>query len=143
MRDDSANKGGKPSSITPYNTPSDTKLTVLTVLGDCLEESTNLVILGHVGSQTSCHPLINHLDLMGTSLIACPSSCFETILQTASSAGSVNADKLSLAGKKHLETTVVFHVLLGDKMTLSMGILEGNTGKLKNYLIITMECICA
>ena len=51
----------------------------------------------------------------------------------------INTNKLPLASKKCLVTTVVFHTLLGDKMTLSGGILEGHTCKLKNNLIIMAE----
>ncbi len=46
------------------NSVSDTELTVLAVLGGCLEESTDLVLLGHAGCQTGRRPLVNHLDLM-------------------------------------------------------------------------------
>ena len=53
----------------------------------------------------------------------------------------INTNNLPLASKKHLVTTVVFHTLLADKMTLSGGILEGYTSKLKNNFIITMEHI--
>ena len=54
---------------------------------------------------------------------------------------SINTDKFPLASKKRLVTTVVFCTLLGDKMTLSGGILEDNMGKLKNNLIVPTKCI--
>ena len=147
MRNDSANQGGEPGSVTLDNTLSDTKLTVLAVLGDCLEESTNLVLLGHVGSQTGRGPLINHLDLMVkflAVLVPVPAPGLPLVLhlldclvgQVAFLSCSVNANKMSLASKKCLVTTVVLSTLLGDKMTLSGGILEGDKGKLENNLII-------
>ena len=48
----------------------------------------------------------------------------------------INTNESPLASKKCLATTVVFSTLLGDKVTLSGEILEGDTGKLENNLII-------
>ena len=136
MRDDSANQG-RDLSVTFSNTPSDTELTILAVLGDCLKEITNLVLLGHAGSQTSCRPLVNHLDLTVeflTVLVTVPVPGPPIILhlldrlsgQVSFLLCSDNANKLSLAS-------------IGDKITLSRGILESDMGNLKNNLIITAK----
>ena len=86
-----------------------------------------------MGSQTSCHPLINHLDLMIkllAVLVPVPIwdfpfySIFWIVWRAfALLLCSVNAKKLSLASKKHLATTMVLPTILGVKMTLSRGIL--------------------
>ena len=61
--------------------------------------------------------------------------------QVAFLSRSINTNKWPLASKKCFETTVVFCTLLGDKMALTRGILEGNTGKLENNLVVMMEHI--
>ena len=105
-----------------------------------------------MGSQTSSHSLINHLDLTVkflTVLVPVPILGLPFVLhlvdclagKVAFLSSSVDADKLSLASKKCFATTVVLGTLLGDKMTLSRGILEGHTCKLKDNLIITAKCV--
>ncbi len=126
MKDDSANQGEKPLSIILNNSLSDSKLAILVVLGDCFEESTNCVLLEHLGSQTSYHPLINHLDLMVkllTVLVSVPTLGLPFVLQildhlsgqVAFLSCGTNADKLSLSSNKCLATTV-FVPFLGTKL---------------------------
>jgi hypothetical protein len=56
-------------------------------------------------------------------------------------AGCVNSDKLTLAGKESLSTTMVSGTFPGDKMAHTGRVLERYTGKLKNNLVVLSKRI--
>ena len=62
--------------------------------------------------------------------------------QIALLAGSVDAHKLSLAGKVSLIATLESLALLGYKLPLTWGIFESNTHELENDDIIMLEQVC-
>jgi hypothetical protein len=64
MRDDVANQGGKPRPVTLNDALGDQQLAVLAVLGDRLEERTDLIFGGHRCGQPGDRPLVNQLNLL-------------------------------------------------------------------------------
>ena len=75
VRDDIANQGGEPRSVTLNNALGDQKFAVLIVLGDCLEKHTDLVLVGHMSGLAIGSPFINHVNQcvkLGTVLIPIP-----------------------------------------------------------------------
>ncbi len=64
MRDHIANQGGEPRSITLKNALGNEELAILAVLGDRLEECTDLVLRQQRRGETSNCPLVYDLNLL-------------------------------------------------------------------------------
>ena len=129
MRNHVANQGREARSIPLYNALSDEELTILAVLGDCLEEHTDLVLCQHWRGKASNRPLINDVDLvvkLGAVLVPIPLSglpfiahLLDHILREITlKAGGITAHELAFAGKIGLTATLLHLALLGDEMNL-------------------------
>jgi len=128
MRDHVTNQGGEPRSISLNDALGDEELAIFTVLGDRLEECTDLVVRRHGRGETSNRPLVDDVDMLvelGAVLVPVlvlglpfiPHFLDYVSCEIALKAGSVNAHELALAGKIGLAATLLHLALPGsDKL---------------------------
>jgi hypothetical protein len=147
MRDHVANQGGEPRSITLNDALSDEDLAIFTVLGDHLEECTDLVLRRHGCGVTNNCPLIDDADMLmelGAVLVPVPVPGIPLIThlldyisrEIACEAGSINTHKLALACKIGLAATLLHLALPGDEMNLSRRVGKHDTSQLENDGIV-------
>ncbi len=115
--------------VTFDNTLGNQQLAVLTVLGDHLEECTDLVFTQHRRGRVSNHPLIKYADLLvklGALFVPVPALGLPFVMnlldhiscKIALEAGSTNDHKLALACKIGLAAALLHLPLPGDKVNL-------------------------